>query len=73
MPTTKKRINLSVADKLYTTLARLAEQDSVTPTTKALELLRQAMEIEEDRVLGAIAKERDKKGVHYISHNAVWK
>ncbi|MDP3725014.1 MAG: hypothetical protein Q8R20_00910 [Nanoarchaeota archaeon] len=73
MPTTKTRINLSVPDILHATLEVLAERDSVTPTTKALELLKKGMELEEDEVLNAIAEERAKHMGKWLSHEEVWK
>lgn len=73
MPTLKKRINLSVANNLYSILETLAKRDSVTTTTKALELLRRAVETEEDSLLNKIAEERDTKNARFISHNNAWK
>lgn len=50
----------------------LAKRDQVPEATKAGELLRLALEIEEDRVLDELATKRDKKGVQFISHENVW-
>lgn len=41
-------------------------------SSKAVELIRLALEIEEDRYFAKIAEERDVKGVKYISHDDFW-
>lgn len=73
MPTTKQRLNLSLSGATYDTLQALAEVDDVTPTSKAHELLKQAIEMAEDKALFSIAKERDKKSTRYLSHKSVWR
>jgi len=72
MPTSKKRINVSLPDDLFAALQILAERDDMPTATKALYLLRIAMEIEEDEVLNTIASERDTKGATFLSHKQVW-
>lgn len=73
MPTSKKRMNLSLPPDLERTLARLAERDNVPQATKAIYLLRLALEIEEDDMLDALASERDVPGVKFIPHAKAWK
>lgn len=73
MPTLKKRINVSVSEEVEKALNRLAKRDHVPVATKALELLTEALELEEDRVLEAIANEREAMGGKFISHKDVWK
>jgi len=53
-------------------ISALAKRDQVPEATKAGELLRLALEIEEDRVLDALATQRDKKGVKFVSHKEAW-
>ena len=69
---TKKRINLSVSPDIDKTLARLAERDQVPVATKALELIKKALQTEEDVVLDFLAQRRDKKGARYLPHRKVW-
>jgi predicted DNA-binding protein len=73
MSTTKSRINISVSDEIERALFALAKRDQVPNATKAAELLRAAIEIEEDSVLNRIAEERDQKGVRFVSHRSAWR
>lgn len=72
MATTKTRINVSISSDVERALIALAKRDQVPHATKAAELLRQALEIDEDRVLDAFANERDKTRTKFVSHKAVW-
>jgi hypothetical protein len=72
MATAKTRINVSISDDVERALIALAKRDQVPHATKAAELLRQALEIEEDRVLDTVASERDRKRTKFVSHKAVW-
>jgi len=73
MPTLKHRVNLSVPVELDHALHLLARRDELSVSSKALELLRRAIEIEEDDVLLAITEHRDKKNVTFVSHEKAWK
>lgn len=72
MPTSKKRLNMSLPEDIRAALSALAKRDDVTPTTKALHLITMALEIEEDDVWNAIAESRDKKGAKFVSHDKFW-
>ncbi len=54
-------------------LTKLARRDRVPKATKAARLLEIALEIEEDQVWDAIAKQRDAKTARYFSHDKAWK
>lgn len=58
MPTTKKRIYITLTPEIEEILKLLAERDNVPQATKAVELLKKAMEEEEDEVLATMAEER---------------
>lgn len=73
MATTKTRMNVSLSPEVEQSLIALAKRDQVPHATKAAELLRLALEIEEDRVLDGIAKERDLGRTKFISHKMVWR
>ncbi|OGG67710.1 hypothetical protein A3E65_00420 [Candidatus Kaiserbacteria bacterium RIFCSPHIGHO2_12_FULL_56_13] len=73
MATTKERINVSISKSTRSALARLAKRDQVPEATKAAGLLELALEIEEDRALDAIASQRDKRGVKFVSHENAWR
>ena len=72
MPTTKKRINISLPTDVEASLAKLAERDDVPQATKAVYLLKLAIEIDEDDVFNSMAQERDTKGAKFVSHKKAW-
>ncbi len=72
MAITKKRINISIPKSLDYALGRLSRRDQIPQATKAAELLRFAVEIEEDRVWDEIASKRDIKKAKFISHKNAW-
>ncbi len=72
MAITKKRINISIPKSLDYALGRLSKRDQIPQATKAAELLRLAVEIEEDRVWDEIASGRDAKKAKFISHKNTW-
>ena len=53
-------------------LSKLAKRDDVPQATKAAELIRIGIEIEEDQVFDAIASERDIENVKFVSHKKAW-
>ena len=53
-------------------LLRAARRDHVPIATKAAELLRMALEIEEDLALVTIAEDRSAQKVKYIPHRLAW-
>ena len=67
----KKRVNISVSKEINEILNKLADRDNVPVATKALELLKEAIRIEEDEVWEKLAEARDKKGIKYLSHKDV--
>jgi hypothetical protein len=73
MATVKTRINVSVSDDIERSIIALAKRDQVPHATKAAELLRQAIEIEEDRVLDMIVSERDRGRTVFVSHKMAWR
>ncbi|MEK7067138.1 MAG: hypothetical protein AAB949_02060 [Patescibacteria group bacterium] len=73
MPITKTRLNISLPDDVRNALSRLARRDQVPQATKAARLLETALELEEDQVWDAIAKQRDIKNARYLSHDKAWK
>lgn len=74
MPTEKTRINITVPAGLDAIMEKLARRDRVSLSAKALELLRRALEIEEDATLLTIANQREKSAspTTYLSHQEVW-
>lgn len=72
MATTKRRINISIGSDIEKMLGMLAKRDSVPQATKVTELLRVALELEEDRVWAAVVGTRDTKKARFVSHEKAW-
>ena len=72
MPTTKKRINISLSSDMEKALETLARRDDVPEATKAAELLRIALETEDDQVWDVLASDRDRKGAKFVPHKKAW-
>lgn len=72
MPTQKQRINLTVPKDLNKALVALAKRDHTTVATKTIDLVRAALEIEEDIQLVAIAEERVSQPGKFVSHKQAW-
>ena len=73
MATTKKRVNITLSKDAEEAISFLAKRDSVPEATKAAELLREALEMEEDKVLSMLSEERDTKDSTFVSHIEAWK
>ncbi|MCK5060126.1 MAG: hypothetical protein KAR00_03240 [Candidatus Pacebacteria bacterium] len=73
MATTKKRINITADTDIELALRFSARRDKMPVATKAAELLRVALSIEEDLRLADIARSREKEVVKYIRHESAWR
>ena len=75
MSTSKMRIHMTVPNGMDRTLEKLAERDSSSLSSKAIELIGRALEIEEDSTLLYVAQTRKKgtKKTTYLSHEKIWK
>lgn len=73
MPTSKKRVNISLPEDIEKMLSILAERDDMPEATKALHLIMLALEIEEDDVFDALASARDTGEASFVSHAKAWK
>jgi len=65
-------VNVSLSATLESILAKLAKRDQVPQATKAAELIRIGVEIEEDEYFDIIASERDTGKVKFVSHKKAW-
>lgn len=74
MSTVKSRINITADREVELAITRAAKRDQMPVATKAAELLRLALELEEDLVLGTMAEARLKdKKAKYLSHAEFWR
>ena len=74
MPTKNPRINVVLDTVLYNKVQFLAEKEGVSLSTKVRDLLKEAMELQEDIYLAEFAEERALtwKDSEPLSHDKVW-
>lgn len=74
MPTKNPRINVVLEKPLYKNVERLAERDGVSLSLKVRELVKEALEIEEDISLSKLAETREKtfNRKKSLKHHEVW-
>jgi len=72
MPTTKRRINISVDDAMYNALERLSVRRGESVAGTGLKLIEQALEFQEDLHFSRVADERLKQNQKRISHEKAW-
>jgi metal-responsive CopG/Arc/MetJ family transcriptional regulator len=74
MPVKNPRINVVLEQPLYNTIERLAAREGVSLSLKVRDLVKEALEIEEDIALAAFAEKRDKtfSKSKALKHHEVW-
>lgn len=72
MATIKPRLQISLSRTEDEILSSLAKRDQVPRATKAAQLVREAMELDEDFYLSRLAEERDVPGAKWIPHDEFW-
>ncbi len=74
MPTQNPRINVVLDNLLYQDVRLLAEKDNVSLSAKVRDLLKEALEIQEDIALSGFAEKREKtwNDSKALTHDDVW-
>ena len=72
MPTTKKRINITVTDEVYEALGRLADERGQPVAGVGASLIEQALEYQEDVYFSRVADQRLSKKEKRLSHQKAW-
>jgi hypothetical protein len=72
MPTTKRRINITVDDDLYKALERLSDQRDESVAGVGLSLIEEALEYQEDLHFSRVADDRIAKKQKRVSHDKAW-
>ena len=74
MPTRNPRINVMLDDALYQNIRLLAQKENISLSAKVRELIKEALEIQEDMALSEFAEEREKswKESSALLHDEVW-
>ena len=72
MPTTKRRINITVDDDVYKALERLSGQRDESVAGVGLSLIEQALEYQEDLHFSRVADDRIAKKQKRVAHDKAW-
>lgn len=72
MPTTKRRIQISLSKEAEEQLEHFADRDNTPIAQKVTQYMQAGMELEEDMVFTKIATERLKNRSETISHEDAW-
>lgn len=74
MPTSNPRINVVLEKPIYKSIERLAKRDGVSLSLKVRDLVKEAIEIEEDIALTKIAENREKSftKAKALTHSEIW-
>ena len=74
MPATNPRVNVVFEEPIYDSIRRLAKRDKVSLSLKVRDLVKEALEVEEDRGLAALAegRERTYNASKALTHEQVW-
>ena len=75
MPTKNPRLNVVLDPLLYAALNKLAKLEGISLSLKARDLLKEALEIEEDLYWEKVAQAREKTFLprKTLSHKDIWK
>lgn len=73
MPTVKRRISICVDDQLFDELAARAEEEQRPVASLGLDLIRRAMQLEEDAYFSKVSDSRVAKKEKRVSHSKAWK
>lgn len=74
MPTKNPRVNVVLEKPLYRWIEHLAKRDGISLSLKVRDLVKEALEIEEDMALSTLAEERERtfRRSTALKHDEVW-
>jgi hypothetical protein len=74
MSTKNPRLNIVLEKPLYQALRRLAKRDGVSLSLKARDLVKEALALEEDRILAEFAEARESSfdPTKVLTHEQAW-
>jgi predicted DNA-binding protein len=74
MPTKNPRVNVVLETPLYNSVEHLAKRDGVSLSLKVRDLIREALEMEEDVALAVVAEKRERtfSKTKSLKHHEVW-
>ncbi len=72
MPTLKKRINITVEDKIFDQLKIVAKKENTSVASVSYALLERALELKEDLHFSTVGEDRLKNKHKKIKHKDIW-
>lgn len=74
MPTKNPRVNVVLEKPLYESVRQLAKKEQISLSLKIRDLVREALEAQEDAALAQFAEEREKtfRRSHALTHKQAW-
>lgn len=74
MPTKNPRVNVVLESRLYDVIASWARRDGISLSMKVRDMVKAAVEAEEDHVLARLAEERERtfNRQKALTHAQVW-
>ncbi|MBM4135695.1 MAG: toxin-antitoxin system, antitoxin component [Nitrospira sp.] len=74
MPTKNPRVNVVLETPLYNSVEHLAKRDGVSLSLKVRDLIKEALEMEEDVALAVLAEKRERtfSKTKSLKHDEVW-
>ena len=72
MPTTKKRLYVTLPQHVAVFIQKIALRDEVSQSQKAVELIEEALAFAEDEYFSKLAEKRIQEGGKYLTHKQVW-
>jgi len=74
MPAKNPRVSVVLEKPLYKSIEYLAKKEGISMSLKVRDLVKEAIELEEDMALSAFAEEREQtfKESHALKHEEVW-
>lgn len=73
MPTKNPRVNITFDPAIMTIVTSLAKQEHKSVASLAKELVIEALERREDKVLSALAEAREAASAKKVKHDDAWK
>jgi hypothetical protein len=72
MTTLHPRINVTLSADILAAMTELSVAEGKSVTSIARELMQEALELREDKILSAIGTQREAAHSSYVSHQDIW-
>ncbi len=72
MPTKNARVNVVMEKPLYAAVSEIAKRQGLSMSMTVRDLVREAIELQEDQALAIFAETREASSMKPLSHEDVW-